>query len=64
MPPTSEIEQFIEALGVKVIEVPDLGGRCATWSESARRVRVCAKLCLREREEIMTELLSGLSLPG
>lgn len=60
-PKIKETEKFIHALGVTIVEVEDLDGKCALWSAEHRRVRVCASLCERRRQIVYADLLRRLS---
>lgn len=53
--------KFLGVLGVEVIEVEDLAGKCAVWSNRTRQLSVCAKLCHQQRAEYINDVLSVLA---
>ena len=53
-------EEFALALGVEVVEVDDLDGRCAIYSQTNHTMRVCSRICRRQREEAFEALLEDL----
>ena len=53
-------EAFALALGVEVVEVDDLDGRCAVYNQSTYTLRVCARIWRRQREEAFEALLEDL----
>lgn len=58
----SEVQDFVEALGVEVVEVEDLDGKCAVWSANRRKVRICRNLCARRREKALVDVLGRVEL--
>ena len=62
MVPPTETHVFIQALGVQIVEVPDLDGQCALWDESQQVMEVCANLCPARRARVERDLLGRLTL--
>lgn len=54
------IEEFVEALGGRIVEFDECREQCARWLPNSKTLEICSLICPTRRAKVMSRVLSHL----